>query len=383
MYAALFAAEESDIDTITDVELASEYFGDMNYNIEEYINESYRKIDRLYFCTDILLFAGHGEYDKVKITPKKALRTDENCTGVYMGDDNITDGVNYLIGITDRDMSDCRFAMFAACQTANPNYATNIAKSAVSNGADSSIGWRVDVNSTGLHEWEKEFFSRIEAGESLAEAKENTDRILKGSQIGKKYPDIFTSTIYGNDNIILSKDRSKSSNDVTPVDFVIVNEPLNIDCKNGDIDELTQYLDENLEGFDADLFEIELINNVVDGENYYEIIYEMKINGFVAPCSVVVFVKDGNIKYSPTFDKADVEKFAAIPATIDESNFTDSIEAAKEKALENVPSYATVDSQEARLLLDENLSPYVVIKTVCLDESDCRFVLDYECYLWY
>ena len=72
-----------------------------------------------------------------------------------MGDDNITDGVNYLIGITDRDMSDCRFAMFAACQTANPNYATNIAKSAVSNGADSSIGWRVDVNSTGLHEWEK------------------------------------------------------------------------------------------------------------------------------------------------------------------------------------------------------------------------------------
>lgn len=58
---------------------------------------------------------------------------------------------------------------------------------------------------------------------------------------------------------------------------------------------MTQYLDENLEGFDADLFEIELINNVVDGENYYEIIYEMKINGFVAPCSVVVFVKDGNI----------------------------------------------------------------------------------------
>ena len=379
MYAALFAANEKDVDTITDITTAGNHLNNMNYNVEKYINDSYRKIDRLYFCTDILVFAGHGLYDKVKITPKESLRTNENCTGVYMGDKNITYQVNYLIGLGRRNMSDCRFAMFAACQTANPNYVTNIAKSTVYDyGAESSIGWRVDVSSEGLHEWEKEFFKQIENGETLYTAKKNADAVLKGSDVGTKYPDIFLSTIYGNSNILLSKNRSKSNNNTNLVNFVTIDEPLNINCKNDDIDELTQYLEENLDEFDSNLFNVESITNTVDGKNYYEIIYSMKINNFETPYNVIVFVEDDNIEYIASFNKSDCDNLASMPSVIGESDFTDSIKIAKEKALKYVPNDATVDNQETRLILDCNLSPLVIVKTVCVDDSGCNFVLDYE-----
>ncbi len=381
MYVALFAANEAeaDIDTIPDITIAGEHLNNMNYNVEKYINDSYRKIDRLYFCTDILVFAGHGLYDKVKITPRESLRTSENCTGVYMGDKNITYQVNYLIGLGRRNMSDCRFAMFAACQTANPNYATNIAKSTVyDHGAESSIGWRVDVSSEGLHEWEKKFFEQIENGKTLYTAKKNADALLKGSDVGTKYPDIFLSTIYGNSDILLSKNRSRSDNNTNPVNFVTIDEPLNINCKNNDIDELTQYLEENLNEFDSNLFDVESITNTVDGKNYYEIIYVMKVNGFETPYNVIVFVEDDKIDYVASFTQDDYDQLASIPSVMEESDFSDSIEIAKEEALEYVPNDATVDNQETRLILDSNLSPIVIVKTVCVDDSDCRFVLDYE-----
>lgn len=154
MYAALFGTDHGNIDCTIDVDIANKYFSKMNYNTELYKEPTYSKIHRLYYCTDILLFAGHGEYDRVNIKPAPQYRTAENCTGVYMGTSNITDGSSTLVGIGKKSMDQCRFALFAACQTANPNYSTNIAQSTVNNGAQSSIGWRVDVSSSGLQEWE-------------------------------------------------------------------------------------------------------------------------------------------------------------------------------------------------------------------------------------
>ena len=114
------------------------------------------------------------------------------------------------------------------------------------------------------------------------------------------------------------------------------------------------------------------------GGNYYEIIYVMKVNGFETPYNVIVFVEDDKIDYVASFTQDDYDQLASIPSVMEESDFSDSIEIAKEEALEYVPNDATVDNQETRLILDSNLSPIVIVKTVCVDDSDCRFVLDYE-----
>ena len=104
----------------------------------------------------------------------------------------------------------------------------------------------------------------------------------------------------------------------------------------------------------------------------------MKVNGFETPYNVIVFVEDDKIDYVASFTQDDYDQLASIPSVMEESDFSDSIEIAKEEALEYVPNDATVDNQETRLILDSNLSPIVIVKTVCVDDSDCRFVLDYE-----
>jgi len=77
--------------------------------------------------------------------------------------------------------------------------------------------------------------------------------------------------------------------------YTRINQPLNIDCKNGNLEELTQYLEKNVAGFHSDNFKMELLNNFVDGKDCYEILYCMQINGFHTPYVVMVFVEDNNI----------------------------------------------------------------------------------------
>ncbi len=379
MYAALFAAEQGDIDTITDIKLAEKYFGNMNYSVEKYINPSYTNIHRLYYCTDILLYAGHGKYDRVNIKPSRDKRTSDNCTGVYMGTKNITDGESTLVGIGKKSMSQCRFAMFAACQTASANYNTNIAASAVNYGAQSSIGWKVDVkgNSTnkedGIQRWEEEFFRNVEAGYSLNQSKNRADAILKDI-VDKS---VLTSTIYGNGNIYLSKNRNASDISNSDIGTIKIDKRLNVDCKNEELSELTDYLENNVAGFTKELFEIEMINNSWDGHNYYTILYGAQISGFETPYKVIVFVEDDEIEYSISFDKDDIEALSLVPMTTIESDCENEIKIAKEEAAEEVPHNTYIAEQTVTKKLDKNLNPIIDVSTVCIDEEDCYFVLGY------
>lgn len=67
-----------------------------------------------------------------------------------------------------------------------------------------------------------------------------------------------------------------------------MDEELDINCANGDVDELTEYFANNIEGFDPEKFEITLINNYADVEQIHNVSYRLIINGFETPYSVVV-----------------------------------------------------------------------------------------------
>lgn len=367
MYAALFGTDHGNIDCTIDVDIADKYFSAMKYNTEPYKEPLYSTIHRIYYCTDILMFAGHGSYDRVNMKPAPEFRTDANCTGVYMGTSNITDGDSTLVGIGKKSMNQCRFAMFAACLTADETKSTNIAKYAVENSdADASIGWKVYVSSTGIQNWEGFFFSYIEQGYTLNEAKQYADALTTNSTARQ-------GILYGNKNLRLSKNRSRSADDI----FISIDEMLDIDCASKDFDALTDYLNRNVDGFDTETWEIELVENYADGE--YEVVYNKIMNGFKTPYSVIVFVSDDEgIKYYSNFDAAALEDVAVTMSDDDVAN--SEVAAAKAEAINEYEGCVVVE-QIVEKQLDENMRQVLNVMTVYEDEAGTYFAEDYVYYL--
>lgn len=162
--------------------------------------------------------------------------------------------------------------------------------------------------------------------------------------------------------------------------FMWVDEELDINCANGDVDELTEYFANNIEGFDPEKFEITLINNYADGANLYNILYQLIINGFETPYSISVSVEDDKeISYRVFFDEKDIEKLKSTPLKFTEYGFEEEIEKAKKEAAKAVPDDAVMEGQEVTKKLDENLKPYLYIETSCKDEYGGVFLLTYKC----
>lgn len=377
-YAALYAPIRDDIDTLKDIEIAGKYLGEngMKYSVEPYKEPTFTEIDRLYYCTDVLLYTGHGYYDRVSIEPYGDGYPEEKYTGVYMGRSSITDGKATLVGIGRKSMSDCRFVLFACCLTASPNHAdTNLAQYVTTNGAQTSIGWKVKVGSPDLHKWEEIFFSELNKGATIGEA---VKKAHANSSIYEFPDDILANTTYGNKNQKLSENKDRSIQYNNENEYIKVNETLDIDCKNGDLEELTKYFEENIEGFDSNLFEIELINNYVDGEDCYVVLYGLELNGFKTPYKVTAFVEDDNIEYIPSFNNDDIEKLSLLPNEITDNMYDMDVEMALKEAEKEVPDDSVMEEQTAVKMLDEDLNPYIMVKTSCVDEHGGYFVLTYK-----
>ncbi len=389
-YAALYAPERRDIDCLPDMDIAGKYLGEdgMNYNVETYINPTFTNIHRLYYCTQVLMYTGHGYHDRVIIVPDNA--DEDQRTGVYMGDTNLTDDgyEAVLVGLGNKDMSDCRFALFACCLAASDEEGegNNIANYVTKNGAETSVGWKVRIGSQDLQEWEETFFNSLDRGLTVEDA---VDMANSNSNAYIKPAEIRNNEIYGNKYQKLSENLSKSSTEtyeeklrkiMEEYGFMWVDEELDINCANGDVDELTEYFANNIEGFDPEKFEITLINNYADGANLYNILYQLIINGFETPYSISVSVEDDKeISYRVFFDEKDIEKLKSTPLKFTEYGFEEEIEKAKKEAAKAVPDDAVMEGQEVTKKLDENLKPYLYIETSCKDEYGGVFLLTYKC----
>lgn len=189
--------------------------------------------------------------------------------------------------------------------------------------------------------------------------------------------DQFYEISFGNDTIVLSKNRKNRSVRLADYGLIEVDKELNIDCANGDIEELTQYLEENVEGFDSETCKAEMISNSVYGRNEYTVLYGLHINGFETAFRVIVFVEDDTILYSSGLNDVNYDELAALPALLEES-YDNEIETAKKEALKEVPETADVESQKVRKFLDENLIPQLIVETTCIDkETGGGFLLGY------
>ncbi|MCI8342678.1 MAG: hypothetical protein HFE62_05630 [Firmicutes bacterium] len=165
------------------------------------------------------------------------------------------------------------------------------------------------------------------------------------------------------------------------VQFIKVDEKLNIDYEHNNFCELTKYLEKNVAGFIPELFEIEITNNSWAGHNYYTVLYGAQINGFETTYKVIVFVEDENIEYSVSFNEYDIEALMLLPKDITENTYENEFEEAKKQAAKAVPYYASIVEQTVTKKFDRNLDLEIGVSTVCMDEEGCYFVLGCWYYL--
>ena len=161
--------------------------------------------------------------------------------------------------------------------------------------------------------------------------------------------------------------------------FGYINENLEIDCAAGEIDALTQYLDENLEGFEKELCQVERIHEYTEEGNYL-ITYTLFHNGIPTPYQVLVFVDpSGEIKYA---DKLDGYYDAA--AAMDHAKRIDltqeELQRIASKSVEGYEAF-TIKSQEAEVRYDLNMIPYVFVQTTFQTENGALFTKNLEYYL--
>ena len=161
--------------------------------------------------------------------------------------------------------------------------------------------------------------------------------------------------------------------------FGYINENLEIDCAAGEIDALTQYLEENLEGFEKELCQVERIHEYTEKGDYL-ITYTLFHNGIPTPYQVLVFVDtSGEIKYANKLDG-----YYDAVAAMDHSKKIDlTQEELQQIASKNVEGYENfmIESQKAEVRYDLNMIPYVFVQTTFQTENEALFVKNLEYYL--
>lgn len=382
-YASFFGAKyDAVLDTRKDVTISDTWFTKMNYITEPFTAPVFKDLDRRYYCTDIITVSGHGTPTEVRIGCVEEDRTEDNCIGVRAEDRNSSEGDFKYVGIGRRDLSDCRLMMFIACQTTNAK--ENIAKYAVEHNVQAAMGWSEDIDNNYTTNWLEKFYSGLYNGNTLQQAKESADTAIsieasKTTDLQKRtgLMSLTTGNIYGNQYQKLAYTPSKQAEKVE--DGVhIVQKPLYIDCKNNDMEELINYFEENVPGFDRNTCHLTQIHNNIEGENNYNLLFEKHYNGFITDEFLFVIVNDAEIKYVSSLKPYNT--LAQITITSNDIS-EEMVEKAKEEAVKQTNTTDRVYAQTTEKRLDANYNPCILVKTTYADEGGAFWATNYVYYL--
>ena len=161
--------------------------------------------------------------------------------------------------------------------------------------------------------------------------------------------------------------------------FGYINENLEIDCAAGEVDALTQYLEENLEGFEKELCQVGRIHEYTE-EGDYLITYTLFYNGVATPYQVLVFVDpSGEIKYANKLNG-----YQDAVAAMDHAKRIDltqeELQRVASKKIEGYENF-TIKSQKAEVRYDLHMIPYVFVQTTFQTENEALSVKNLEYYL--
>ncbi|EOD00716.1 hypothetical protein [Caldisalinibacter kiritimatiensis] len=306
---------DSDIDTSQDAIDAATDFGIAGYTSYYNIKPTYQYLrgdnpntNDPRMESEILFFSGHGNYQCVSFNYKK--KGGDYKTGIYYGKDYDSSSTGYkYAGIKSYDMSKVDLVTFAACKTADGS--DNITKRAVSEGADTAVGWKKSVGATSHTKWLGRYTNELARGKTVQEAVDYansfsyTDNnvksvIIEGNKNLKiKLSDISFSKInvqndnVGKDEVYLKNINKKEINKIKHKTYN-VKQNLEFNVKKANYNSIIDYIKDEIDSeFDIDDYNIYLTNT---NKNQAVIDFIYKIGGFETNNSYTVLIKNSKVK---------------------------------------------------------------------------------------
>lgn len=362
--------DDDNINTIPAAEKAHEVLERMGYNSTLSILPNYYLLEgqnpdgteRL--GSSVVFLDGHGAYDHVRFHTSDLEYTDHANynTGVSTKYDSY-DGDGFLgkarfATLKDRDISNSRLMIFAACETANEDGGgRNIADYAQRRGVETTIGWRNKINDVDMKNWCTEFFNNLRSGYSVLDA------AIESGDFAPSTSKINNWTIYGNEDNVINLSGPKSRNVLKKLsdesDMMDFNDEVSVESIEGtdnmDLSSLNKFIEDNYNYFVPEDYNItiEKINDV-----YTKIYYEKYINGFNTNSGFNVVIKNGELYYlkEKPLENEDLITRKFVNVT------DDMINEAKKVAANEVPSeYEIINQNVDKLIIDSEY--YLVVNS--------------------
>lgn len=164
--------------------------------------------------------------------------------------------------------------------------------------------------------------------------------------------------------------------------FTYIYQPLDIDCANNDVSALTEYLAQNVKGFDKENCEISLIHDNVYNASECSVYYDLKYKGYYTPYYLMASVEGKMVEYVTNLHEFDLKVAEKVTLVHADDIPNDVIAKAKAKAVDkDLPEGYGVKEQKVTKRLDKEFNPYLAIGTVYYDEIGAMYAKEYQYYL--
>lgn len=294
---------------------ALDYVLKWGYDGQVILNPKLADMDNDRLDSAIIYFAGHGDGLSIDL-------------GYGMGISNGT-GKDYK-NIENLDFNQVQLGVLSACYSAVPGI-PSIAKQINDNGAACTIGWKEDVQSPSLKDFNAKFFEHLDNGnnfENTAAGAEND--LTNGSTLPSYHPTatVFNYEFFGNKQNTIEKLSNKQSENKKGIESLlhegleqyVITDDVSYKHMSGEYGEIENYIKENINNEfnlnDYTIYEKERSKTV----QYKPVYFRYNLNGIETDFGYNILIEN---------DKAVLITVAGTPIsentplTLSENNYTD------------------------------------------------------------
>lgn len=217
----------------------------------------------------------------------------------------------------------------------------------------------------------------VDSDEWTEEKKKEVSEIL-GIDINHIEFGISTGLYYGDTPSTLEKGTRDTSS--TKSSFTPIKEKLNINCAEGDVEELINYLEKEIKEFDRETVSLTRIQKTSDSESY-DIFFNKKYNGFDTYYYVYVVAdeKEG-LKYYSNLSKFKHPKENIVNCS---EISQEVIETAKKEAIKNInlKENDMIESQDIELKINVEFKPFICVTSHVKEKEGTYFSKSFIYYI--
>lgn len=348
------------IDTTQETLNAASYYGQMGYHsyystqptfdiLNGNFSNGTRRVE-----SDILFISGHGRDDGKRI---RVLQT-----GVVTGST-----ANGFVGVNNVNWNTTKLVVYAGCLTAKNGENNHITVETYRKGADTTLGWHQSIGATSHTKWLNRFNSKIASGGSFSGA-------FNYASSFNDYNDnrVKDLGVYGDWNYVYKLSRNNEI--VDNPNTIAVTTNVEFTTENQNIEGIIELIKANNPTFNPDNYEVQIFK-LNEDDNFFNIDFIRKINGFTTNLGYNIAVNNGKVAYITNNDKEIVETRSAMTKLNSEDEQTH-IDRARNQALEKVQNtdmgQVTIKEQSASYYYDciKDKKYYQVFSTLVNDEGD-------------